>query len=154
MVFVLYKIRNKDNTVIISEVFEKEEDAKDKMKTLTDDRTCEEKEEETFSIQETWYTTTKQYNFPEPPFKYTEEDNSIDESDLEYSNYVSKNRLNKEINLEIDYNKIVDEISKRMFIKTMKLDRDASDIYLYIYLCFVVVVFLIIMIFLAVRYMP
>ena len=150
MVFVLYKIRNKDKSVIISEVFEKEEDAKDKMKNLTDDRTFEDGEEETFSIQETWYTTTKQYNFPEPPFKYTEEDNSVDETDLESITH----KLDKEMNVEIDYNKIVDEISKRMTIKIVKVENDGSDIYLYIYLCFVVVVFLIITAFLALRYMP
>ena len=101
-------------------------------------------------FQETWYTTTKQYNFPEPPFKYTEEDNSVDETDLESTSH----KLDKEMNVEIDYNKIVDEISKRMTIKIVKVENDGSDIYLYIYLCFVVVVFLIITAFLALRYMP
>lgn len=152
--FVLYKICNKNNSVIISEVFEKEEDAKNKMKILTQDRTPEENAEETFSIQETWYTTTKQYNFPESPFKYTEEDNSVDETDLESTKNSSRNQESIDDKPIIDYNNIVDEVVKRIVIKSIKLENDNSDVYLYIYLCFVIIVFLIIIVFLAVCYMP
>ena len=146
MVFVLYKVRNKDNSILISEVFEKEEDAKDKMKLLTDDKTPEEKAEETYSIQETWYTTTAQYNFPEPPFKYSEEDNSIDETDLESTN------LHKRKNESIDYEKIIEELSKRIVVKT--INNDNSDLYLYVYFCFILLVFLIFTLFISVRYIP
>ena len=123
MVFVLYKVSHKDSSICITEVFENEADAKDKMKLLTDQKTPEESLEESFSIQESFYTRTDQYNFKEPPFRYSEEDNNIDETDLESTTRSLRKRKN--------------EITKRIVVKTIKVEYDYTELYLYLYLCFI-----------------
>jgi hypothetical protein len=128
MVFVLYKVSHKDSSICITEVFENEADAKDKMKLLTDQKTPEESLEESFSIQESFYTRTDQYNFKEPPFRYSEEDNNIDETDLESTTRSLRKRKN--------------EITKRIVVKTIKVEYDYTELYLYLYLCFIMFLYI------------
>ena len=132
MVFVLYKVCHKDSSICITEVFENEADAKDKMKLLTDQKTPEESLEESFSIQESFYTRTDQYNFKEPPFKYSEEDNSLDETDLESTPRPLRKRKSK----------IIDEITNHIVVKTIKVEYDYTDLYLYLYLCFIMFLYI------------
>jgi hypothetical protein len=152
MVFVLYKVCHKDSTICITEVFENEADAKDKMKLLTDEKTPEESLEESFTIQESFYTRTEQYNFKEPPFKYSEEDNSVDETDLESTTQSLRKRkhdsLDFENHIENHIEKVIVEVSKRV------AENDNTLIYMYIYLCFVILVFLIFTIAISIRYIP
>jgi hypothetical protein len=154
MVFVLYKVCHKDNTISIVEVFENDNDAKHKMKQLTCDKTPEESLEESFSIQETWYTSTKMYNFPEPPFKYTEEDNSVDETDLESTTKSLSETKQNMLDFDNHFEKILNELSKRIVIKTIKVENDNTDLYLYVYLCFVMLVLLILTITITSHYIP
>jgi hypothetical protein len=154
MVFVLYKVRHNDSTICITGVFENELDAKDKMKLLTNEKTPEESLEESFSIQESFYTKTDQYNFKEPPFKYSEEDNSVDETDLESTAKSLRKRKKEILNLEDHIENIIDELSKRIVVNTIKVEKDDAYIYIYVYLCFVVVIFIIMTIAIGTRYIP
>jgi hypothetical protein len=121
------------------------------MKQLTCDKTPEESLEESFSIQETWYTTTKTYNFPEPPFKYTEEDNSVDETDLESTTKSLCQRKQNIIDFENNFEKIIDELSKRIIIK---VENDNSYVLMFIYICFILLLWLILIITVATHYSP
>ena len=86
--------------------------------TSREAKTPEESLEESFTIQESFYTRTEQYNFKEPPFKYSEEDNSVDETDLESTTQSLRKRKHDSLDFENHFEnhieKVIVEVSKRV----------------------------------------
>jgi hypothetical protein len=58
------------------------------------------------------------------------------------------------LNLEDHIENIIDELSKRIVVNTIKVEKDDAYIYIYVYLCFVVVIFIIMTIAIGTRYIP
>jgi len=133
MVFVLYKVNHSNNKFCLSGVFEKEDDAENKKKLLTQDKTPEEAKEETFSIEEIHYWKHESYNKKEFPFNYSEEDNDINESDISVeSNNVRKRRRIEEKSVKVEKEK---EKEKENQSNTSYLYDDMSYIVVSLILC-------------------
>lgn len=108
MVFVLYKVNHSDNKFCLSGVFENENDAENQKKLLTQDKTPEEAEQESFSIEEIHYWKHESYNRKEKSLRYSEEDNDINESDIS----VESNNVRKRRRIENNIVKLEEEEEK------------------------------------------
>lgn len=97
MVFVLYKVFHEDNSIYFTGIFENKDDAKDKQKLLTQDKTPEENLEESFYIKEVMFITSKEYNRLQPRFKFIEEDITDDEYDIDLILHKKNDDYNKDI---------------------------------------------------------
>ena len=130
MVFVLYKVNHSDNKFCLSGVFENENDAYNEKKLLIQDKMPEELEQESFSIEEIHYWKHESYNKKDPPFRYLEEDNDINESDISIP---SNNIRIKKAPLKMEIVKSYTKYSDTIYILSYSIVY-LTGIILYIYL--------------------
>ena len=109
MPYILYKMTNNDNKIYFTSIFENEEDAKDKKKLLTQDKTPEENLEETFYIKEIPFTTTEEYNRLEPTFRFIEDDNDFEEEYIYKKESIIRQRFKENENENEDINEDINE---------------------------------------------